>query len=164
MSSWQMTRHRSRNRLTALGLALAGALLAVTPVAAASPVVHTRDSAQKETYSVYFPDDICGPRAGWTTFVLTRLLHVTDLGDSLHVTAIDTGRYSTDFDDPAIEDYESQFTEALHVNMTRGGTVTFNYEFHDFPGDITIRGQTVFVEIDGQVMVDRESFRVDGCP
>ena len=153
-----------RTRLTALGLMVAGALLAATTVAAASPVDNARDSAQKETYSVYFPDDICGRRAGWTTFVLTRLLQITDLGDSVHVTAIDTGRYSTDFDDPAIEDYESQFTEALHFNLTRGGTVTYNYEFHDFPGDITIQGQTVFVEVDGQVMVDRESFRVEGCP
>jgi hypothetical protein len=153
-----------RKRTTAIGVALAWLLLAAGPVAAGGPVTHTRDSAQKETYSVYFPDDICGPRAGWTTFVLTRLLHITDLGDSLHATAIDTGRYSTDFDDPAIEDYESQFTEALHFNLTRGGTTTFSYQFHDFPGDITIRGHTVFVEVEGLVKVDRESFVFDGCP
>lgn len=153
-----------RTQSAALGLALAGVMLLAAPVSAASPVTHTRDSAQKEVYSVYFPDDICGPRAGWTTFVLTRVLHVTDLGDSVHITAIDTGRYTTDFDDPAIDDYKSQFTEALHFNLTRGGTVTFNYEFHDFPGDITIQGQNVFVEVDGEVLVDREVFRVDGCP
>jgi hypothetical protein len=153
-----------RTESAALGLALAGVMLLATPVSAASPVTHTRDSAQKEVYSVYFPDDVCGPRAGWSTFVLTRVLHIVDMGDSVHLTAIDTGRYTTDFDDPAIEDYKSQFTEALHFNLTRGGTVTFNYEFHDFPGDITIRGQTVFVEHDGVVLVDREVFRVDGCP
>ena len=153
-----------RTRTTTLGVALSWLLLAAGPVAAGGPVTHTRDSAQKETYSLYFPDDICGPRAGWTHFTLTRTFHVTDLGDSVHVTAIDTGRYSTDFDDPAVADYESQFTEAMHFSLTRGGATTFSYQFHDYPGDITIRGHTVFVEVDGLVKVDRESFVVDGCP
>jgi hypothetical protein len=148
-----------RTRTAAVGLGLAWLLVTAGPVAAGGPVSHTHDSAQKEMYSVY-----CGPRAGWTHFVLTRLFHVTDRGDSVHVVAIDTGRYVTDFDDPAVGDYESQFTEALHFNLTRGGTTTFSYQFHDFPGDITIRGHTVFVDVDGSVKVDRESFFVEGCP
>ena len=153
-----------RTRSTALGLALAGVTLLAAPVAAASPVTHTHDSAKKEVTTLYFPDDICGPRAGLTTFVETWRLHITDLGDSVHFTAGETGWYTTDFDDPATEAYRAQYTEAVSFNVTRGGTVTFNLEFHDFPGDITIHEQMVFVEVDGTIRVDRLVLRVDGCP
>ena len=153
-----------RTRWIPLGLALAGVMLVAVPVSAANPVTHARESGKKEIHTEYFADDICGPRAGWTTFVVTWHFHVTDLGDSVHVVYGETGRYTTDFDDPATEDYESQFTEAMSSNVTRGGTVTFNLQFHDFPGDIKIHVNVVFVEVDGQVMVERDVLRVDGCP
>lgn len=153
-----------RTRWTPLGLALAGVMLVTAPVSAADPVTHVHESGKKEIHTEYFPDDICGPRAGWTTFVVTWRFHITDLGDSLHVNAGETGRYTTDFDDPAIEDYKSQFTEAVSFNITRGGTVTFNLQFHDFPGDIKIHVKLVFVEVGGQVMVERDVLRVEGCP
>lgn len=133
------------------------------PAMAAGPLI-IHESAKKEVTTLYFPDDICGPRAGWTTFVETWRFHATDLGDSLHINAGETGWYTTDFDDPSIDDYRAQYTEAVAFNLTRGGTATFNSEYHDFPGDIRIHEQIVFHEVDGEVLVEREVFRVTGCP
>jgi hypothetical protein len=65
------------------------------------------------------------------TLTWTDHLLVTDLGDSLHVVFGEQGTYATDFDDPAIEDYTSQFTDAEHFNITCGGTVVYTVQFHD---------------------------------
>ena len=127
-------------------------------------MTHFRESNHKFVNTVYFPDDICGPRAGWTTFVVTDHLVVTDLGDSVHVVFGENGRYTTDLDDPAFADYSSQFTDAFHFNLTRGGTEVATEQFHDFPGTIRIRVHINFVAVDGEVRVDRESLSVTGCP
>jgi len=156
-----------------LGTAITGTLLVtasllpalVAPAAAAGarPAI-TRESNHKLVKTLYFPDDICGARAGWTTVEVTDHLVVTDLGDSLHVVFGEHGTYSTIFDDPAIEDYNSQFTDAQHFNITRGGTVVFTEQFHDFPGTIRIQVRIVFVEVGGEVHVDRFFEGVTGCP
>ena len=91
-------------------------------------------------------------------------MHWVDLGDSLHVSYTETGSYATDFDDPAIDDYASQFTEAQHFNLTRGGTVTWTEQFHDFPGTIQIKSHVTFVEVDGEARVDLSTLEVTGCP
>jgi len=153
-----------RTRSAALAFALVGTILAVGPAAAATQVTTGHDFVLKQVTTEYFPDDICGPRAGWTTFVLTSHTHWTDQGDGYHFTHGETGTYTTVFDDPSIPSYQSQSTDAFVFNMTRGQTVTYNDEFHDFPGTITIHTQTVFTEVNGQVVVDREVLRVDGCP
>jgi hypothetical protein len=76
----------------------------------------------------------------------------------------ETGRYETDFDDPSIEDYVSQLTEAGHFNLTPSGTRVYTSQFHDFPGTIDIRERVVFVESNGTVKVDRYDLTVTGCP
>ena len=76
----------------------------------------------------------------------------------------ESGRYETDFDDPSIEDYSSQFTEAGHFNITPGGVVVYTMQFHDFPGTIDIRQHVVFVESNGSVKVERDDLTVTGCP
>jgi hypothetical protein len=155
------------------GTAMIGTLLVtpsllpplVAPAAAAEAIpAITRESNHKLVKTLYFPDDICGPRGGWTTFVVTDHLIVTDLGDSLHVVFGEHGTYSTIFDDPAIENYSSQFTDAQHFNITRGGTVVFTEQFHDFPGTIRIQVRIVFVEVGGEVHVERFFESVTGCP
>ena len=147
--------------LAVLGLAaMAGA-----PVAAAgSKVDHVREFRHHKIREVYYPDDICGARSGWTTYDITWHLVVTNLGDDYHASYVETGTYTTDLDDPAFDDYTSQFTEAVHVNLTRGGTSATAVLFHDFPGTVTIKTQAVLIVVDGEVRVDRQVFDVSGCP
>ncbi len=141
------------------------AMLVVAPthVDAAKPS-SDRTIVHKEVHPQYFPDDICGDRAGWTTFTTTWRFIVKESGDSIKIVFGETGRYVTDFDDPATEDYSSQFTQAGHAGVTSSGVVTYNSQFHDFPGTIDIHEHVVFVEVNGSVRVDRDVLTVTGCP
>lgn len=153
-----------RTRHIPLGLSLVALLMSATPALGAGPPTQVREFGHKQVTTVYFPDDICGPRAGWTTFVETWRLHVVEFDDSIHLAAPETGWYHTDFDDPAIEDVDAKWTETVSFQLTRGGTVVFNEQLHDFLGDVRIHSHVVFVEVDGSVKVEREIFRVEGCP
>lgn len=157
---------RNRSRPIALALAVAAATLFVAPVAAAeSPVAHSYFSGHKEVSRVYYPDDICGPRAGWTEYVVTWHAVITELSDgAFNWVYGETGTYHTDFDDPAIPSYDSQFTEAQHGTATAGDTEIFTIQFHDFPGTITIHEQLLFVQVGDEIQLDRYVLRVDGCP
>jgi hypothetical protein len=139
-------------------------IIASVPAAAAGPVEHVRESAQHEIKVAYYPDDICGPRGGWTTYSLTWHYQVTDLGDSVHVGYVETGAYSANYDDPALEDTTGQFTEAIHFNLTRGGTATYTEQFHDFLGTIQIWVHITIAEQNGIVRLDRSVLKVTGCP
>jgi hypothetical protein len=138
--------------------------LALTAGSASAAVIHTKQSTRDVVRTEYFPDDICGPRAGWTTFVTSSHLEVTDLGDSVHVAFGEHGTYATDFDDPRIADYTSRFTDAQQFTITRGGTVVFTEQWRDFPGTIRIHEHIVFVEVDGDVRIDSDVLSVTGCP
>lgn len=138
--------------------------LGLTAGPAAAAVSHTKVLTRDVTWTEYFPDDICGPRAGWTTFVTSTRLVVTDLGDSLHVAFGEVGTYTTDFDDPAITDYASRFTDAGHFNITRGGSVIYTEQWRDFPGTIHIHEHIVFVEAGGAVRIDKDEVTFTGCP
>jgi hypothetical protein len=155
-----------RHSLPRLGAVTLLAVLTVglTAGTAAAAVSHTHDSTRDVVRTEYFPDDICGPRAGWTTFVTSTHLVITDLGDSIHVAYGERGTYTTDFDDPSIADYSSRFTDAQHFNVTRGGTVQFTEQWRDFPGTIRIHEHIVFVEVDGDVRIDRDEVTFTGCP
>ena len=154
-------RHRSR-WLGAPILAIA--LLSATSATAWAAPLQTRDGGHHEVSTVYYPDDICGPRSGWTTWDVTWHLRVTDLGDAFQATYTETGKYSTDLDDPAFQDYTSQYTEVVHFTGTRGGAAINVVQFHDFPGTIRIRARLVFVANDTGVHVDRDILEVTGCP
>lgn len=131
--------------------------------AGSTPSIDTK-IVHNEVTTQFFPDDICGERENTTTFTTTWRFIVKESGDSLAVVFGETGRYETDFVDPSIQDYKSQFTEAGHFNLTPGGTVVFTSQFHDFPGTIDIRERIVFVESQGSVRVDRYALTVTGCP
>ena len=141
-----------------------GGLAAAPSAMAAGPIDHVRDGGHHEISVAYYPDDICGPRSGWTTYDVTWHVAVTSSDTGASLTYVGTGTYATDFDDPAIEDYASQFTETQHVNYTPGGVVVATDLEHDFPGSITIHVRLVAVEVDGVVRVDREILDVSGCP
>ncbi len=131
--------------------------------AGAKPSIE-RTIVHKEVTTEEFADDICGDRANTTTFTTTWRYIVKSTGDSLLVVFGETGRYQTDFDDPSIDDYASQFTEAGHFNISPSGTVVYTSQFHDFPGTIEIHERIVFVESSGSVRVDRYDLTVTGCP
>ena len=149
-----------------MGLATLLATLGLTANAglAAAAVTHTHTSERNVVSTEYFPDDICGPRAGWTTFTSSDKLVVTDLGDSVHVTFTEHGTYVTDFDDPAIADYASSFTGAVQFNLTRGGTITLSNQWRDFPGTIQIHEHITFVQVGDDIRIDRDELTVTGCP
>src|SRR4051794_8656510 len=98
-------------RFTRLVFVLAGlvALLAVPARGAAPAERTTAVVVHGLTYSQYFPDDICGPRASTTTFTIrTRVVRSTEEQDgTFNVTFVDTGTYHVDFVDPAIADQDS---------------------------------------------------------
>ena len=142
-------------------------LVLVVPAVAASaePPTRFKEIVHKFVHTQVFGDDICGDRSGEDTFTVTSRFIATDFGDgTINVVYGETGTYNTDFDDPNIEDHTSQFTEAGHFRLTRGGTVTWTEQFHDFPGTIRIHTQVVVVEVEGQIKVDREVLSVTGCP
>jgi hypothetical protein len=145
-------------------LTLAGTLAVVPTVAAAGPIDHLRDGDHHEVSVVYYPDDICGPRSGWTTYDVTWHVGVTSSDDAYHLTYVENGTYAIDFDDPAIADATSQFTDAQHVNFTPGGVFVATDLEHDFPDTVRIRLQLVAVEQGGVVRVSREILDVSGCP
>ena len=154
-----------RTRPAGLILAIATVLLVAAPAAAAGPVTQWRDFGHKEVSRVYYPDDICGPRAGWTDYVVSWHFHLTEISEGVFNWVFgETGTYHVDFDDPSIPDLDSQFTEAQHGTVTKGGTETFTFQFHDFPGSIAIHEQYLFVRVGDEVKLDRYTLRVDGCP
>lgn len=159
-----MSKSQRIRRSMGLATVLATLGLAANAGLAAAAVTHIHVSQRNVVTTEYFPDDICGPRAGWTTFVSSSKLVVTDLGDSLHATFTEHGTYFTDFDDPAIEDYSSSFTGAFEFNLTPGGTTTLTNQWRDFPGTIRIHEHVNFVQVGDDILVNRDELSVTGCP
>jgi hypothetical protein len=152
-------------RLIVLCMAAAAASGLAPMAAAASPVFHLRDSGHQEVSREYYPDDICGPRSGWTDYVVTWHVAITSLSDdTFNFVYGETGTYHTDFDDPSIPSYDSQFTEAQHGTATLGDTLVFTNQFHDYPGTIQIRSHITFVQVGDEIEVNRDAEYVSGCP
>jgi hypothetical protein len=151
--------------MSLIGAVLALLLQAGPAAAGQGPVQHAGGSSHKVVDLTYHPDDICGPRSGWTETTVTSQWKYTELPDgSFNFVFVETGTYHTDFDDPAIPSYDSQFTGAEHGTITRGGTSIHTSQWHDFPGTITIFEQILFVQVGDVVKLDRDDLRVDGCP
>lgn len=147
-------------------VALLVALLPVSPAAAKPPPEKSTAVIHGVTFSVVFPDDICGPRASTTTFTLrTQMIHVTERTDgSFNFQHTETGTYHVDFDDPSLPDEDSQFTDSIHHVRTPAGTDVINLAFHDFFGDIRIWERLHFTRVGERLVVEREILKVTGCP
>jgi hypothetical protein len=147
-------------------LSAISAIALATPAHAARPLEKPTLVIHGDTFSVFFPDDICGPRASTTTFTFrTQVLHGAERPDgtyNFHFT--DTGTYHVDFVDPALQDQDSQFTETSHHVRTRGETEVLRGAFHDFPTGIRIWERFHATAVDGVIIVDREIVKVTGCP
>ena len=156
-----------RTRLATFIVALAALVLSglSTPASAAGTTTSTV-VVHGTTFSTFYPDDICGPRASTETMTIrTSVAHITQHSDgSYSYQNTYTGFYHVDFVDPALADVDSQFTGVNHVNLTLGGTKIVSYIFHDWPGDIRIWERIHLTEVDGTLVVDRYIFGVTGCP
>jgi hypothetical protein len=149
-----------------VALAAMLAMLVVLPAQAGAQVATSTVVIHGLTASEFIPDDICGPRASFVEFTgRTNVTHATELEDgSRSFQFVDTGTYHVDFVDPALDDQESQYTEALHFTATPGGTVVYSLTFHDFPTGIRIYVKAHVTEVDGRLIVDRDITKVTGCP
>jgi hypothetical protein len=118
------------------------------------------------TFTEFFPDDICGPRASNVTFtVQTAVTHFTESPDgTFNFVDVATLTYHVDFVDPALADQDSQQTQALHVALTPGGVNVVSFQLHDHPTGLRIWEHLVLTVVDGNVIVDRDILGVEGCP
>lgn len=142
------------------------AMLTVFPATAQASTSSSTVVIHGVTFTEFFSDDICGPRASTVTFTIeTEVTHVTEhldgsfvFQDSSHAT------YHVDFVDPSLADQDSQSTQAVHMALTPGGTQVYSLTFHDFPTGIKIWQRIHLTIVDGQPVVDREILKVVGCP
>lgn len=98
-------------------------------------------------------------------------LVIVDQGDSLHVTFGETFRVLEVPDDPAFPTITRKGTDALHFNLTKGGTETFSESYHEFGRVEGSRNflfkfdyYRTFVSRGDDVRVDREFVRKDSPP
>lgn len=160
-------RSKTRTMLISAAMALVAFLLGVPPAqAAAGRPTTTTTVLHGLTETEFFPDDICGSRASDVVFTIrTQVIHLTERDDgSFNFTFTETGTYHVDFLDPALADQDSQFTEAIHVTLTPGGTFVASVAFHDFPTGIRIWERFHLTEVDGRPVVERDIQKVTGCP
>ena len=145
--------------LAALALA-AGPMPASAETSTSTVVIHGL------TFSEFFPDDICGPRASTVTFIVqTQVTHVTEHADgSFTFHDVGTGTYHVDFVDPALADQDSHQTESFLVTLTPGGTQVVSLAFDDFPTGLRIWQRFHLTVVDGNVVVERDILKVTGCP
>jgi hypothetical protein len=153
-------------RAAAASALLAIPILAVAPPATADPAVVSNDIQHNQTETRYFDNDVCGPRANWTTFTRTlekqRLVIRPDGTWNFQYTGVVT--YVSDYDDPALPDLSGRLTEVGNFNLTPGETYVQTETFHDFYGDIQIRVKYHLTVVDGQPVVERATESVTGCP
>lgn len=147
--------------------ALTASVLALIPSAhAAPPKPKTTVVDHGDTFTLSFPDDICGPRASTVTWtVRTQALHWDERPDGTFNTHwTQTGTYHVDFVDPALADQDSQYTDQIHHVLTRGETEVFSETFHDFPTGLKIWVRIHATIVRGRLLVEREVEKVSGCP
>jgi hypothetical protein len=112
-----------------------------------------------------FNTDICGRLATFSFTVRTQVIHLTEHEDgSFSFNFIDTGTYHVDYVDPALADQNAQWTEAVHVTLTTGGTFMVSVALNSREGGIRILERFHLTERDGRPIVEREIFNVIGCP
>lgn len=160
-----------------MGNATRRSLVAAAALAASAVVSSPANSAPAETWTTvlhnttrpveFFPDDICGPRASYESWVnKVEVNHLTALADgSYHFVDFETGYISVDYVDPAIPDAIVRRTETFNVNLTPGGvyTETLTLRQRD-TNDLIIRFSYQLIVVDGVPKVEREAFFLSGCP
>jgi hypothetical protein len=155
---------RKMKKATLVATALASLVVTVLPAQA-------RAEASTSTVVLHgltrsdFNTDICGRLATFTLTARTQVTHLTEHEDgSFSFNFIETGTYHVDFVDPALADQNAQFTEAVQVTLTSGGTFVVSIVLHGREGEIRISEHFHLTEVDGRLVVEREIQKVTGCP
>jgi hypothetical protein len=162
----------SKSRTSSAMALAASALLAMpvlaatgTPVAA-DPTIVSREIQHNSVETIHFDDDICGPRANWTTFTRTlekqRFVLRGDGTWNFQYTGVVT--YISDYDDPSLPEVSGRLTEVGNYNLTPSMNYVATETFHDFFGDVRIWWKLNLKVVDGQPVVDRTMLEVTGCP
>jgi hypothetical protein len=146
--------------------ALTALVLAPVPAPVSAATTTSTVVIHGQTFTEFFPDDICGPRASYVTFTFrTEVTLITELADgSFTFQDMSTGTYHVDFLDPALADQDSQFAGPTHVTLAPSGTFVFSVAFHDFSTGLRIWQRLHLTVVDGRPVVDRDILKVTGCP
>jgi hypothetical protein len=165
-------------RTRTIPIAIVTVLLLGIPASAAAsgPIERIVERSHKQEYTEVVTDDVCGDLDGGQglrsgTFYLVETGHrrITVYEDRFQVVDVENGTYSYDFDDPSIPDisgyrYTSPFS--LVVNKNDGVLITENQ--HEFlpgqPDGIRIWFRYHLTWMDDAPVVEREFFKVTGCP
>ena len=145
-------------------------------VLAGGPTQRIRVRDHKAEYVQVVTDDVCGESVagrasapGRSAIVETGHTFVTSFEDRVRVSDVETGTYSYDFDDPSIPDvsgyrYTSPFTAV--VNKNEDIILTENQHEHlpGSPNGITVSFRLHVTWHNGEPIVEREFFKVTGCP
>ena len=133
---------------------------------AAPPEQNYTTVVRGDTYTEFFADDICGPRAAYVTFTFRpTVFHLTQRRDgSLIFTGTDGGTYHVDFVDPSLKDLDGQFRSTVSEVVTRNGNEIVTWTLHDFTGGIKVWNRFHGTFANGEVKVEREVTKVTGCP
>jgi len=118
------------------------------------------------THTEFFPDDICGARASTVTFTATvaQWKDVERADGTWSHRDVSAVTYEVDFVDPALSDYSGRLTEVNHAIFTPGDTFIVTNTFHDFGGGLKIWQRLNSKVVGDEVVVEREIFKVTGCP
>jgi hypothetical protein len=149
-----------------VGAAVGALFLSLLGTAANASASNNTVVIHGNTFTEFFPDDICGPRASNVTFTFkAQVTHFTQSPDgTFNFVDVETGTYHVDFVDPALAPQDSQQTEAFHVALTPGGVNVASLQFHDHPTGLRIWEHLVLTVVNGNVIVDRDITGVTGCP
>lgn len=151
-----------RRVLHGLGSAAAALLLTTMALPADAAVVHQKDSWQNITETGH-DMNICGDLATFT-FTLRGHTHATDNGSGFHFNMVATGKYTVEFDDPALGTWSARLTENAAFNATPGDVVTLHIGYNANEGSVRIHELvTLVIGPDGTVRVDRAVGEAVGC-
>ena len=149
---------------------LAAAIACLTLFSAAPAHAEGSDSRttvqHNITGSIYFADDICGPRSGFATYTVTvTQQQFVELADgSWSYRTVELISYSGDYDDPALPDVTGRLTAVYKYNLTPGDTFIASEPFHEFFGDVKIWWKYHLTIVDGEPVVERFVVDWTGCP
>lgn len=143
-------------------------LTAVPPVRAAAaegPVITREVRHAFSTVQHFDPIPECGFPGATEYATGNDHLIIVDMGDSVHVTFMETFRVLEVPDDPSFPTIERKGTDTIHFNLTKSGTETFSESYHEFASK---EGENnfwkigyfrTFVSVGDDVRVDREIVR-----
>jgi hypothetical protein len=170
------SRRATRSKPIQAAIMLILALALPAQVLAAGPTERIRVRDHKAEFVQVVTDDVSGDvsggqglRAGTFTLVETGHFFFTSFEDRVRVSDVENGTYSYDFDDPSIPDVSgSRYTSPFTAVVNKNEDLILKENQHEFL-PVSRNGITVSFRLhatwrDGEPIVEREFFKVTGCP